>query len=74
VREGCPHCSAAKAWLADAQRRLPGLRVEYRDIGEPQARAAFEALSRNRHVQRARGATLRICDELLVASATVPEP
>jgi glutaredoxin len=66
VREGCPHCTAAKAWLADAQRRLPGLRVELRDIGEPQARAAFEALSRSRHVQRPGVPTFAICDESLV--------
>lgn len=66
VRAGCPHCAAAKAWLAEAQQRLPGLRVEYRDIGEPQARAAFEALSRSRHVQRPGVPTFAICDESLV--------
>ncbi|HWS76800.1 MAG TPA: hypothetical protein VN205_00330 [Thermomonas sp.] len=66
VRAGCPHCAAAKSWLADAQRRLPGLRVEYHDIGEPAARTAFEALGRSRHVQRPGVPTFAVCDEVLV--------
>ena len=66
VRAGCPHCAAAKTWLADAQQRLPGLRVDYRDIGEPAARAAFEALGRLRHVQRPGVPTFAICEEVLV--------
>jgi len=66
VREGCPHCAAAEAWLAEAGERLPGLRVEHRDVGDPEFRAAFEAVNRGRHVQRPGVPTFAICDEVLV--------
>jgi glutaredoxin len=33
VREGCPHCKAAKAFLADLQAKRPGLRITVHDVG-----------------------------------------
>jgi hypothetical protein len=32
-REGCPHCAAAKLFLADLQRERPDLRIRFHDIG-----------------------------------------
>ncbi|MFM1798566.1 MAG: hypothetical protein RLZZ117_844 [Cyanobacteriota bacterium] len=32
VRDGCPHCAAAKAWLPQLQRAHPELRVRLRDL------------------------------------------
>jgi glutaredoxin len=66
VREGCPHCRDAKAWLGTLQARLPQLGVVYRDITDAAARAEFETLSRNRHVQRPGVPTFVICEEVLV--------
>jgi hypothetical protein len=42
VREGCPHCAKAEAFLAQLQRERPALRVTIRDVQkEP---AAMERL------------------------------
>ena len=32
VRAGCPHCEAAKVFLAELQRERPGLRIIFHDI------------------------------------------
>lgn len=46
VRQGCPHCAAAKAFLPELQRRHPRVRVRLRDVGtDPQARADLLRLS-----------------------------
>ncbi len=46
VRQGCPHCAAAKAFLPELQRRHPEVRVRLRDVGsDPQARADLLHLS-----------------------------
>jgi glutaredoxin len=66
VREGCPHCRDAKAWLEVLQARLPELAVAYRDVADAEVRADFEALSRGRHVQRPGVPTFVVCDEVLV--------
>lgn len=46
VREGCPHCVAAKAFLADLQHERPSLRVTVRDVGlDPGARQRLTTLA-----------------------------
>jgi glutaredoxin len=46
VREGCPHCAAAEAFLPSLQQRRPALKVTLRDVGrDPQARAELMRLS-----------------------------
>lgn len=46
VRQGCPHCAAAKAFLPELQRRHPRVRVRLRDVGtDPQARTDLLRLS-----------------------------
>ncbi len=43
VRDGCPHCADAKAFLAELQRRRPALRIEWRDVvRDPAAAEALE--------------------------------
>lgn len=45
VRDGCPHCADAKAYLAVLARERPALRIDYRAIDrDPQARQARQAL------------------------------
>ena len=47
VRDGCPHCADAKAYLAVLARERPALRIDYRAIDrDPQARQALEQVSR----------------------------
>jgi glutaredoxin len=46
VREGCPHCADAKAFLATLQATRPGLRVVYRDVvADPEAARDAERIS-----------------------------
>lgn len=48
VREGCPHCGAAKAYLPTFAATRPGLRIVYRHIdADPGARADLIRHSRN---------------------------
>ena len=47
VREGCPHCAAAKVFLAQLARERPGLRIVYHRVDEDaQARDELVAVSR----------------------------
>jgi glutaredoxin len=47
VREGCPHCAAAKLFLQDLRRERPGLRIVIRDVAQdPAARARLNELGR----------------------------
>lgn len=52
VREGCPHCAKAEAFLAVLGKEKPGLRIVIRDVlKEP------EALARLQEVAKAQGAS-----------------
>jgi len=47
VREGCPHCADAKAFLSRVAEQRPGLRVEYHPVDtDPLALEALVAISR----------------------------
>lgn len=47
VRDGCPYCADAKAFLDDVQRQRPGLHIVYRPVDtDPAARDELNALSR----------------------------
>ena len=47
VREGCPHCADAKAFLARLSRERPGLRIVYRPVDEDE-QARDELIERSR--------------------------
>ncbi len=52
VREGCPHCAAAKDFLPSLVRQRPGLQVRLRDVGtDPLARAELLRLSQEMGIQ-----------------------
>jgi len=52
VREGCPHCAAAKAFLPELQRQRPAVQVRLRDVGiDPQARDDLLRLSQQAGIQ-----------------------
>jgi glutaredoxin len=52
VREGCPHCAAAEAFLPSLLRQRPGLTVRLRDVGrDPQARAELLRVSQELGVE-----------------------
>jgi glutaredoxin len=47
VREGCPHCAAAEAFLAKLARERPELRIALRDVGkEPAALVRLEEIAK----------------------------
>lgn len=49
VREGCPHCAKAEAFLAELAREQPRLRISIRDVtNEPQALERLQQLARER--------------------------
>ena len=67
VREGCPHCAAAKAFLPELQRRRPTVKVRLRDVGaDSQARADLLRLSRQAGVQAPGVPTFVYSDRVLV--------
>ena len=71
VREGCPHCEAAKRFLADLEGEQPGLRVTLIDIRrDPDALARLDELSRNAGITQPGVPTIRIGAALIVGFDT----
>ena len=71
VRQGCPHCDRAKDFLASLQDRHPGLAIRVLDVGQsPEARAAFEAVNRERRVRQPGVPTFSFCGEVQVGFDT----
>ncbi|MEA5442451.1 glutaredoxin family protein [Cyanobium gracile] len=67
VREGCPHCAAAKAFLPELQRQRPAVQVRLRDVGvDPQARDDLMRLSRQAGIQAPGVPTFAYAGRLLV--------
>jgi glutaredoxin len=51
VRDGCPHCAAAKSYLAELVEQRPDLRIVYRPIDhDPAAKEELRALFRREHL------------------------
>jgi len=51
VRDGCPHCAAAKTYLAGLAREQPDLRIVYRPVDrDPAAREALRELFRKENL------------------------
>ncbi|MBI4984185.1 MAG: glutaredoxin family protein [Rhodocyclales bacterium] len=71
VRAGCPHCAAAKDFLADLQRERPGLRVTESDVRrDPDALSRLGELSRRAGIAQPGVPTLRIGSDIIVGFDT----
>jgi glutaredoxin len=67
VRAGCPHCAAAKAYLAKLQPHYPAFRIVYHDIIQDNAaRSRMEALTQRFKVQTPGLPTFFLCGRLQV--------
>lgn len=67
VREGCPHCAKAEAFLADLQRQRPGLRVVIRDVGrEPAAMERLKQVARESDAGNIRVPAIHAGGQLIV--------
>jgi glutaredoxin len=70
VREDCPHCEHAKAYLADLSARRPDVRLVYRDvIRDPGARERLRALAAEAGVEVVGVPAFHVGGELLVGFA-----
>lgn len=71
VREGCPHCEAAKSFLGELARERPGLRVAFVDVRrDPDALARLIEISRRAGIAQPGVPTMRIGGELIVGFDT----
>jgi glutaredoxin len=67
VREGCPHCAAAKRFLVELQRERPGLRILFHDVGkDPAALSRLNALAETKNVRPIGVPAFYLQGELLV--------
>lgn len=67
VRSGCPHCAAAKAYLAELAAQRPGLRIVETDLQrDPGARARLARLSRDAGIAQPGVPTIRVGERLIV--------
>ncbi|MBX3236000.1 MAG: NrdH-redoxin [Nitrospiraceae bacterium] len=67
VREGCPRCSAAEAFLAGLTGKRPELLVQYRDVGrDPPMLARLRQLAAERHISQVGLPAFFIRDRLIV--------
>lgn len=67
VREGCPHCEHAEAFLAQLGRERPDLRVVIRDIRkDPAALQRLKQLARERKAGAVRVPAIAIREQLIV--------
>lgn len=77
VRQGCPHCADAKAFLSSLQASHPQLAIVYFDVGQDiRARERLLALSERHHITRPGVPAFLACGEFLVgygASAGTPQ-
>lgn len=65
VRDGCPHCSAAKAHLAELSTQHPELEIRLREVDrDPAARADLLRLSRDAGVWPPAVPTFVIADQM----------
>ncbi len=70
TREGCPRCTAAKAFLAELQRERRDLRIEVRDVGADAASwARLKALAAERGVRALGVPAFFLRGELLIGFA-----
>jgi len=67
VSKTCPHCAAAKTFLADLQAAGAQFTIDYREVtGDPEARRAFAALVEREGIERPGVPTFDICGRIIV--------
>lgn len=67
VREGCPHCAAAKVFLRQLQTEHPQLQIAIRDVGEDaEALAKFQSLASRFGIAAVGVPAFYLRDQLLV--------
>ncbi len=67
VREGCPHCAAAEAFLATLAGERPELRITVRDVGkEPSALARLTEIAKAKGADGVRVPSVYARDQLIV--------
>jgi glutaredoxin len=67
VRQGCPHCADAKAFLQSLKQEKPTLSIIIRDvIQEPSALERLQLLSSNQGIKTARVPAFRIGEQLII--------
>ena len=67
VRDGCPHCRAAKSFLANYGRRYPALRTVYREVTtDTNAQSAMDTLTRRYQQQAASLPVIHYCNGLTI--------
>jgi glutaredoxin len=67
VREDCPHCTAAKAFLGDLKKQRPLLKMSLRDVQrEPSALARLNALASRLNVHPVGVPAFYVAEELIV--------
>ena len=67
VRNGCPHCRAAKAFFAKYDRRYPALRIVYREVSiDPTAQDEMYELTRRYRQHAASLPVVHCCNGLTI--------
>jgi glutaredoxin len=67
VRQGCPHCADAKAYLSQLRLRFPGFEVRLRDaVADARAKQEMQELIRQHRATAASLPVFHACDELLI--------
>ncbi len=74
VRAGCPHCAAAKSYLADMGIQHPDLTVVIQDLVKPVVRQRFTELNQVNNVDRPGVPTFVICERMLIGFDPVQTP
>jgi glutaredoxin len=74
VRDGCPHCSAAKDYLAQLAPARPDLRVVYRPVDrDPEARDALSRMSKRAGIWPPGVPTFVIDDRIMIGFGDAAE-
>ncbi|MBI5435882.1 MAG: glutaredoxin family protein [Nitrosomonadales bacterium] len=67
VREGCPHCAKAEAFLAALKQEQPELRIVIRDVlKEPAALERLKRIAENQGLARLSVPTFKVGEQLIV--------
>ncbi|MFN0196006.1 MAG: hypothetical protein ACKVT0_04630 [Planctomycetaceae bacterium] len=67
VREGCPHCAAAKQFLPDLARRYPAFRLQFHDVvADERALERMEAVIEKYRRQASSLPVIQICNQLVI--------